>query len=582
MGAVWKATDSRTNDSVVVLKFPLKYQDPEILERFSREAGTMRELAGDCANILDIQDIGSVTVNEIDNVPFYVTRFQTGGALRDWQPPRDEQGNSVLTRESMSWLTGVATALDFLHQQDDAVFHRDVKPENILFDASGTPKLSDFGIVKNIKKATTNITNTGAAMGTVAYMPPEIWRGDDFSPASDQFSFVSTVYEMVAGTRPYDGSTPFAMLESLAKGHPRLNETIGLASAASMALDKGLSHEPVDRFESCGAFAKAFLRGLPSEEAAAKPSEMATGLHSRTGGSDIDGGELVGRTKVQADGKSETAENGKKLFAKPVAEQIVPQVPAKESVGHSKPTDFVVVASVAAVLLGSALYLMGTFPGSDANQNQATRPTPETPLELVSVAEGGTVVGNVELPKEVPENYPGDAWSFDDVVVVVKRSYDHPSLDFPDGYADMANDERRKWYREFRRTKAYEEHERNRIEHLNRQASKFAVDEDGGFEIAGLKPGKYDFHFAIPHKHADIRVVEHQSWAVGSMFGSQIVEVKESGEVVQLKPVTLEFRNVLMPGDNAPSFVTQTYSGGELKLSDYRGKYVLMEVFAFW
>ena len=63
MGAVWKATDSRTNNSIVVLKFPLEYNDSEILERFAREAGTMRALAGDCDNILDIQDIGSVAVS---------------------------------------------------------------------------------------------------------------------------------------------------------------------------------------------------------------------------------------------------------------------------------------------------------------------------------------------------------------------------------------------------------------------------------------------------------------------------------------------------------------------------------------
>ena len=182
----------------------MKYNDPEILERFATEAGTMRALAGDCDNILDIQDIGSVSISDIDNVPYYVMRFQTGGALRDWKPPTDAGGKPIFTAKSLDWVCGVATALDFLHQQAVPVYHRDVKPENILFNASGTPKLSDFGIVKNIKKATTTITKTGAAMGTVAYMPPEIWRGEKFSPASDQFSFAATVYEMLCGERPYD------------------------------------------------------------------------------------------------------------------------------------------------------------------------------------------------------------------------------------------------------------------------------------------------------------------------------------------------------------------------------------------
>ena len=381
MGAVWKATDARTNDSVVVLKFPLKYNDPEILERFAREAGTMRELAGDCANILDIQDIGSVPVNDIDNVPYYVMRFQTGGALRDWQPPQDDSGNPVFTRESLNWVTGVATALDFLHHQDNAVFHRDVKPENILFDASGTPKLSDFGIVKSIKKATTNITQTGAGIGTVAYMPPEIWRGDDFSSASDQFSFVSTVYEMIAGKRPYDGSTPFAMLESIGKGHQKLKQTIGFSAVASDALDKGLAHEPVDRFESCGAFARSFLQGVPTEqELKTKPSEMATGMVSGIGNGTTGGGQVVGGTPIAAEppmagGQGSTG----KLFGAPPIKPILPEpiLPAYPpdpvaSSGFPKAALFGVAALLLVGLIGGGLFVSGGLSSSDTSDQPLT------------------------------------------------------------------------------------------------------------------------------------------------------------------------------------------------------------------
>ena len=363
MGAVWKATDSRTNDSAVVLKFPLKYRDPEILERFAREAGTMRELAGDCANILDIQDIGSVSVSDIDSVPYYVMRFQTGGDLRSWTVPKNDDGNPIFNRDTLSWVTGVATALDFLHHQDDAVFHRDVKPENILFDASGTPKLSDFGIVKNIKKATTNITQTGAAMGTVAYMPPEIWRGGKFSPASDQFSFAATVYEMISGKRPYDGETPFAMLEALHKGHEKLDETIGLSATASRALDKALSHEPVDRFESCGVFAKTFLQRLSrEEERQKKPSEMATGLHAgvsveEAGGSAIVGGNPIAVTPPVVDGPSSTGKLSPKPPTKP------PQKPEPISAGESSKVAPLAVVGVLTLvgLIGAGLYFSGAL-----------------------------------------------------------------------------------------------------------------------------------------------------------------------------------------------------------------------------
>ena len=377
MGAVWKATDSRTNDSVVVLKFPLKYNDPEILERFAQEAGTMRELAGDCDNILDIQDIGSVKVNDIDNVPYYVMRFQTGGALRDWQAPKDDQGNPIFTRESLSWVTGVATALDFLHHQPEAVFHRDVKPENILFNASGAPKLSDFGIVKNIKKATTNITQTGAAMGTVAYMPPEIWRGGKFSPASDQFSFAATVYEMISGKRPYDGETPFAMLEALHKGHEKLEETIGLSAAASRALDKGLSHEPADRFDSCKAFSKSFLLGLASAKEPKpqmKPSEMATGVHAGAVGGEVVGGKPIDVAPPVV----VSPDSGGKLFSDTPINPKPPEKPKPvANSGSPRPAWFGSVALLVVGLVGGGLYLGGAFSGSiKPDQPRAVRPVP--------------------------------------------------------------------------------------------------------------------------------------------------------------------------------------------------------------
>ena len=378
MGAVWKATDARTNDSIVVLKIPLKYRDPEILERFAREAGTMRELAGDCDNILDIQDIGNVAVNEIDNVPYYVMRFQTGGALRDWAAPKDDQGNPVLTSESLNWVTGVATALDFLHHQPDAVFHRDVKPENILFNASGTPKLSDFGIVKNIKKATTNITQTGAAMGTVAYMPPEIWRGGKFSPASDQFSFAATVYEMISGKRPYDGETPFAMLEALHKGHEKLEETIGLSPAASRALDRGLSHEPAERYESCGDFARVFLHGLSSEAAGpiSGSNEGATGIHVGPIGPSS-GGKIVGGKPIDPT-TPDTGSPGSvgQRFNEPPIKPKPPEKPMPVASGGSlKPVLLGASALLLAGLVGVGVFLSGALSGSTtSNQPPVDRP----------------------------------------------------------------------------------------------------------------------------------------------------------------------------------------------------------------
>ena len=263
MGAVWKATDANTHDSLVVLKMPLRFRDPEILKRFEREAAAMRKYAGDCVNILDIQDIGNIPLDKVDSVPFYVTRFQTGGTLEDWTCPVDKNGTPEWTPESFDWLTGIATALDFLHQQEKPVFHRDVKPANILFNASGTPLLSDFGIVKDIQRATSSFSGT-ANWGTLAYMPPEVLNGQPFTATSDQYSLAAAVYEKIAGRRPFIGETPMAMAQSLLKGLQPLVEVVPeIGPDASAALDRALSQEAEDRFPSCRSFARTFLKGLP-------------------------------------------------------------------------------------------------------------------------------------------------------------------------------------------------------------------------------------------------------------------------------------------------------------------------------
>ena len=347
----------------------------------------MRELAGDCANILDIQDIGSVAVNDIDSIPYYVMRFQTGGALRDWTAPGDGEGNPIFTRETMNWVTGVATALDFLHHQEEAVFHRDVKPENILFDASGTPKLSDFGIVKNIKKATTNITQTGAAMGTVAYMPPEIWRGGKFSPASDQFSFAATVYEMISGKRPYDGETPFAMLEALAKGHDKLADTIGLPAGASAALDRGLAHEPDKRFETCRDLAKAFLSGLSNRSKATggNPSDSSEGktkIHVGPVEGKIGGGKHVDSPPPQPG-----ASPGKGGLFENAGGRVVPKKPESPQTGSNIPS-LIGVAALLLALVGGGLFVSGAFSGGD---NQPTAVRPDSPNQPQGVSPGSSL-----------------------------------------------------------------------------------------------------------------------------------------------------------------------------------------------
>ena len=287
MGVVWKARHQKLGDEVAV-KTPLSQFDQEIISRFGKEARTMRKFSLECPNILNIEDIG-----DHEGLPWYAMRYLPGGSLRDRVLPRDSKGMLQWQDDSFGWLFKIAAALDFLHSQN--AWHRDVKPENILFSQEGTPYLVDFGIVKTANESTSMMTDQSKAVGTMAYMAPEILDGGKFSPYSDQYSLAATLYEAVTGERPYGGTSFFALFKAIQGGHRKLNEIFSnFPQAASNVVDRALSQEPSDRFDNCMQFANSFVESLSESQ---PPSEAPTGLFSTPGqsppGNQVVGGKLL-------------------------------------------------------------------------------------------------------------------------------------------------------------------------------------------------------------------------------------------------------------------------------------------------
>ena len=413
MGAVWKASDARTNGSLVVLKIPLDYNNTEMLKRFSVEARSMRELAGGCVNILDIQDIGSVKVSEIDDVPYYVTRFQTGGTLSDWKCPTNAAGQPIYSRESFKWVNGITDALEYLHHPDRKIFHRDIKPANIFFNAGGTPLLSDFGIVKDSTTNTVDsqvVTDPRMSIGTPQYMAPEILRQQEYTPQADQYSLAVTIYEAIAGELPYQGSNLFVLRDAFEAGHRKLDQLPGeFPQSASKAIDRALSQKPEDRFASCRDFANAFLQALPSEEDQRKkpPSELPTGMHLGTENGSTGGGKVVGGTPIApkppiAGGHG----SGGKLFPEPPIKPTPPPVSANQVAGSgiSKAATFGLAALLLAGLLGGGLFLSGALSGTDTNnQPQAVGPgssasTSSTPAPSITSEKAKSSPSPIDVP----------------------------------------------------------------------------------------------------------------------------------------------------------------------------------------
>ena len=139
MAHVYRAHD-RNLDTDVVIKVPRQavLDDPDFAGRFAREIRSLVKLVH--PHIVKVIDVG-----EHDGFPFAVMQYLSGGNLRDRQLSEKADQPVLLPLEALGdWLEDVATALDFIHGQ--GYVHRDVKPDNILFDADGNAYLSDFGV----------------------------------------------------------------------------------------------------------------------------------------------------------------------------------------------------------------------------------------------------------------------------------------------------------------------------------------------------------------------------------------------------------------------------------------------------
>lgn len=255
---------------VIKVPRPALLEDPTFAGRFAREVRSLVKLSH--PHIVKIQEVG-----EHAGLPYVVLQYLPGGSLRQRQRPGPDGQMLPMPAESLlGWLPDVAQALDFIHQQ--GYIHRDVKPDNILFDAHGNAYLSDFGIAKAMQgdshERQTHLTRTGLLLGTAAYMASELLQGKRVDGRVDQYAFAVTVYEMLSGRVPYDGPTPVAVaMQQIQQPLPPLGRLVpGLPQELCQAVEKALAQDPQQRFENCAAFARAVLLAVHALPRRVNPS----------------------------------------------------------------------------------------------------------------------------------------------------------------------------------------------------------------------------------------------------------------------------------------------------------------------
>jgi serine/threonine-protein kinase len=181
--------------------------------------------------------------------------------------------------EGTEYIRQVLSALQYAHARD--IVHRDIKPSNIMITPEGQAKLLDFGIA--FKASDKTLTKPGSMVGSLFYMCPEQVRGEQVDARSDLYSLGVTLYEIVTGRRPFEGSTEFEVMAAHLQEAPKWPGDIDpeIPAALSHALMKALAKDPAQRFQSAAEFLEA-LNHLSLEERATlhtlsiAPSDLAS------------------------------------------------------------------------------------------------------------------------------------------------------------------------------------------------------------------------------------------------------------------------------------------------------------------
>jgi Tol biopolymer transport system component len=234
MGTVYHATDTKLNRAVAIKFVSTDLADASARRRFQSEAQLASSL--NHPHILTVFDAG-----EQDGRQYLVSELVDGGTLEDWS-----QASTRSWQEVVELVIGLADGLATAHEA--GILHRDVKPANILITKTGYAKLADFGLAK-LRESPSLVANAptetrtrpGVIVGTVAYMSPEQAAGQPVDARSDVFSFAVVVYELLAGHRPFRGSTDLDVLLAIAhRSADPLPESIplGLRELIERALQK--------------------------------------------------------------------------------------------------------------------------------------------------------------------------------------------------------------------------------------------------------------------------------------------------------------------------------------------------------
>src|SRR5947208_4619040 len=241
MSTVYRAFDGNLERRVAIKLLHREIAaDSDQLERFRREARAVAQLSH--PHIVGVIDAG-----EDEGRPYIVFEYVEGQTLKD----RIRRMGRLPIDEAVAYAVEIARALGCAHSNQ--IVHRDVKPQNVLIDAEGSAKVTDFGIARSLDQE--GLTADGRVLGTTDYVSPEQALGHKVTGQSDLYSLGIVLYEMLTGEVPFTGENQVAVamkhvreaLPDVQRLRPEVSSA--LASVLDRATAKDLDQRYADDLE---------------------------------------------------------------------------------------------------------------------------------------------------------------------------------------------------------------------------------------------------------------------------------------------------------------------------------------------
>lgn len=364
MASVFKAFDHNLQREVAikVLSAHAALQHG-FADRFRQEALLIARLHH--PNIVQVYDY-----SEQDGLTFMVEELLPGPTLSEQIAQANANGVYLPREQVLKIVRDVASGLEAAHRA--GIIHRDIKPDNAIWNARGDLVLTDFGIARVLTAADAGYTQTGTIVGTPNYMSPEQAQGLPLTSASDAYSLGVVLYELLAGQVPFSGNTPISVvMDHVQKPPPPLRRR-DLPPAVESVVMQALAKDPAKRFAGPLALADALER--------AWPPAVSTGIHQQP--------TTVWPPQNQA--------------ARPAAQTSDAYAASNATNGPRIGLLLGLIGGLALLLLcGAAMAARGFFAGSEAT------PTPVTIVDVepsVSVEASPTVEATVPVaPSLTPE-----------------------------------------------------------------------------------------------------------------------------------------------------------------------------------